>query len=117
MKVNVKKICAVLMVFFILALSACAEPYGVKKVVPNETGTHSAYYYTRRGEDGTEHCVSLLKADEELDMEITPNVYISEKEIDFDWGDNMLAIIMHEDDEPKQPIEIDGILIVYGFLS
>ena len=117
MKTNIKKISAVLMVFFMLALSACAEPYGVKKVLSDESESHVAYYYTRRGEMGTEHCVSLLKTGEELDMEAVPNVYISENEVDFDWGDDMLAIFMHDDDEDKQPIELDGILVVYGYLS
>lgn len=117
MKANVKKICAVLMVLLILALTACQEPYGVKKTVPNESESHIAYYYTRRGDDGREYCMSLLKADEELNTEAEPNVYISDEEFDFEWDTDVLAVFLNDETIIKDPIEIDGILIAYGYLS
>ena len=117
MRTDAKKICAVLLLFFMLALTSCSGFYGIKKTVSDETKSHTAYYYTRQGEEGTEYCLSLLKYDEELDMEETPNVYISEKDFDFDFSDGLLAIFMEEEDNPKESIEIDGILVAYGYLS
>lgn len=116
MNANVKKISAFLMIFFVLSLTACSS-YGVKKEEENYQKTHIAYYYTRRGESGVEYCLSMLKAEEELDMVAEPNVYISDKEFDFEWGTDLLAVFLDEDAEPKEPTEIDGYLIAYGYLA
>lgn len=116
MKANIKKISAFLMIFFVLSLTACAS-YGIKKEAENYQKTHIAYYYTRRGESGTEYCLSMLKVEEELDMEAEPNVYISDKKFDFEWDEDLLAVFLDEDAEPEEPIEIDGYLIAYGFLA
>ncbi|MBE7027808.1 MAG: hypothetical protein E7407_02070 [Ruminococcaceae bacterium] len=117
MKTNHKITCAAILLFFILALAACSAPRGVKKTVTDETKSHTAYYYIRQGDKGDEYCLSLLKSGETLITEDEPNVYISDKEFDFEFSDGLLAVFMDEDAEPIEPVEIDGILIAYGHLS
>jgi len=117
MKMNFKKILALLLVVVTVSLSACTS-VGLIKAETNEEDTVTAYLYSKKGEDGVEYCFSLLDKDKALDVESEPNVYKSLTEYDFEWNGDMIAVIVNESKLPKEPIiEVGDVTVVFGHLT
>ncbi len=114
MKTNLKKIMLIGLVAVMIILSACGS-LGIIRQQSDETGEKTAYLYSRRADGKKEYCLSILDSDEALDMEAEPNVYKSKLEFDFEWLDDMLAVLQNKKETPvADELEVDGIPVIFG---
>lgn len=114
---NIKRSMAVLLVVMTLVLCACGVKIGLIKEATDPSDKMTAYLFTRKVEGEVEYCLTLLEKDEPLDMAAEPNVHKSPYEFDFDWSDNMLAVMQNDKEEPIADIkEFGDIMVVFGQL-